>query len=333
MQWASAVWAKSIPAETSARSKRSDRRAIGAIVLAVWRGIPTSFLYARAMRGRGVTSIAVLLGLLAAAPAAVAAPAPTPKEPLFVPDGFRVPATNGYTLDVYAQPPAKGTRGTVLLFVTARGREVTYAAPARITETSIRASLGEVGEISVEFQRSDRPATTTCAKKKIQFDSGSWVGTIDFHGEEGFAAAEATSARGEIDYELGPFCGGLETGGGGPRKGADLEVRNPALGPRLSVFKPRPGAAASIVVRVTEYDDGISIERALGVAMPGRDFSYDPRLRKALVAPPGPFSGTARFDSAAKGAHRWSGDLSVDMPGRSEVRLTGPLLRASLSPD
>jgi hypothetical protein len=67
--------------------------------------------------------------------------------------------------------------------------------------------------------------------------------------------------------------------------------------------------------------------------MPGRDFSYDSRLRLALVTPPGPFSGTARFDGAAKGGQRWSGDLSVDMPGRSDVPLTGPLLRASLSPD
>jgi hypothetical protein len=285
------------------------------------------------MRGRGVISIAVLLGLVAAAPAAIAAPAPTSKEPLPVPHGFRVPATNGYTLDIYAQPPVKGTRGTVRLSVTARGREVTYEALATITETSIQASLGEVGEISVEFQRSDRPATATCDKQKIHFDSGSWVGTIDFHGEEGFAVAEATSAPGEIDDELGPFCGPLDTGGGGPRKGAYLEVRNPALGPGLSVFKPRPGAAASIVVRLSEYNDGISIERAIAVVMPGRDFSYDSRLRLALVTPPGPFSGTARFDSAAKGGQRWSGDLSVDMPGRSDVPLTGPLLRASLSPD
>jgi hypothetical protein len=45
-----------------------------------------------------------------------------------------------------------------------------------------------------------------------------------------------------------------------------------------------------------------------------------------------PFAGSARFDLEAKAGRRWSGDLTVDMPGRADVSLTGPPLRASLSP-
>jgi hypothetical protein len=83
---------------------------------------------------------------------------------------------------------------------------------------------------------------------------------------------------------------------------------------------------------LSEYSDGISIERLTSAWMPGSDFAYDRRLRSAKVTPPARFSGAARFDLANKAGWRWSGDLTVEMPGRADVPLTGPLLRASLSP-
>lgn len=257
---------------------------------------------------------------------------PAPRAQLPVPYGFRLQATNGYTLYAAAEPPRRGAQGSLLLIVAARGRQVTYKAPATITETSIDANLGEVGEISVDFQRSDRPASVPCGKRKVSFDSGSWEGTIEFRGEEGFATAEATSAPGNIEYFLGGFCGGFTSGSSGPLKGAELWVRNPGLGPRLSVYKHRPGAAALITARLSEYNGGIAIERATSAWMPGRDFSYDRRLRTAEVTPPAPFAGSARFDLDQKAGRRWSGDLTVDMPGRADVPLTGPLLRAYLAP-
>jgi hypothetical protein len=213
---------------------------------------------------------------------------------------------------------------------------VRYEAPATVTETSIQADLGALGEISVEFQRSDKAASVRCDKEQepIRFDSGSWVGTIDFHGEEGYADVEATSAPGYVEKALlGPFCGAVSVGGTPESAtGAALYVRNPGLGPELSVYKHRPGAAALIVAYLSEWDEGIRIDRSTGKWMPGDDFSYVPNLRTATVAPPGPFSGSARFDLGAKAGRRWIGDLTVDMPGRADVPLTGPLLRAELHP-
>lgn len=256
-------------------------------------------------------------------------------EPVIVrvPDGFRLKASNGYTLYAVAEPPRQGTAGTLLLIASAKGRQVTYDAPATLTETSIEANLGEVGQISIEFQRSGQGTAVPCGKRKVRFASGSWVGTIQFHGEEGYADAEATSVPGNVEFILGDLCGSLVTGGpSGPRKGAELFVRNPGLGPQLSVYKHRPGAAALITARLREYISGISIERVAAAWMPGHDFSYDRRLRTAAVTPPAPFAGSARFDLGVKAGRRWSGDLTVDLPGRSDVPLTSPLLRASLSP-
>lgn len=277
-------------------------------------------------------AVAFVVLTCAAAFASVAAAASPSVSSLPIPNSFRLQATNGYTLYVVGAQSRKGSQASMLVIAAAKGREVTYQAPATVTETSMRASLGEVGQISVAFERSGKATSAPCGKRKVRFDSGSWVGTIDFRGEEGYADAEATSVPGNIDYFLSGICGGVTGGSSGPRKGADLEVRNPGLGPRLNVYKHRPGAAALITARVTEYIDGISIERVSSQWMPGSDFAYDSHLRTADVTPPGPFSGSARFAAGKKAGERWQGDLTVDMPGRSDVPLTGPLLRATLSP-
>ena len=286
----------------------------------------------------GLVALIALLCAVAFVPTvdmarATATPSPASGAPLPVPGGFRLQATNGYTLYVVGEPPRKGAQGSLQLIASAKGRQATYQAPATVTETSIRANLGDLGEISVDFQRSDRATSVPCGKRNIRFDSGSWVGAILFHGENGYTSAEATSASGNLDWFLGGFCGlGLESGSSGPRRGAELFVRNPGLGPELSIYKHRPGAAALISAHLSEYTDGISIERVTSAWMPGRDFDFDPRLRTATVTPPAPFSGTARFDLTRKAGRRWSGDLTVEMPGRASVPLIGPLLRATLSP-
>jgi hypothetical protein len=257
------------------------------------------------------------------------------REQLPIPPGFRLEASNGYTLSLSTFGLARRA-DTVVVDVGKKGQAVDYEIPATITETSIQAELGALGEISVEFQRSGKAASVRCDRERepIRYDSGSWVGTIDFHGEEGFTDVEATSAPGYVERAaLGPFCGGVSFGGTSERaKGAELYVRNPGLGPQLSVYKHRPGAAALIIAYLSEWDDGIRIDRSTGKWIPGRDFHYAPNLRTATVTPPGPFSGTARFDFGLKAGRRWSGDLTVDMPGRADVPLTGPLLRAGLIP-
>lgn len=254
--------------------------------------------------------------------------------PLPLPGAFRLPASNGYTLYIVGVGSYAKRPGRLLIIAAARGKRVTYSAPATVTETSIQSDLGELGEISVTFQRSNRAASVPCGKKKLRFDSGQYEGKIDFHGEEGYTSVEAPSASGDPVLLLGGFCGGGFVDGGPPEhaRGAELFVRNPALGPELSVRKSRPGSAALITAWTREVSNGISIEREVGALMPGGDFTFDPGLRTATVSPPPPFAGSARFDLDKKAGQRWCGDLTVDFPGRAGVPLTGPALRARLSP-
>jgi hypothetical protein len=275
---------------------------------------------------------------LAAAPAIASGPARSQaaaKGPLPVPGSFQLAGSNGYNVIVAAAPARKGSGGSVSIIVAGKSQGVTYTAPATVTETSIQADLGALGEISVTFQRSGMAATARCRREEVSFDSGRYEGRIEFHGEDGYTDVVATSVPGSIDYWLAAVCGATFGGsyGNNPRaRGAELYIRNPALGPEMSVSKSRPGAAARISVGVSEYTNGIAIERFMGLRMPAGDFTFDRRLRTATVRPPAPFAGAASFDRGKKAGQRWSGDLTVDMPGRADVPLTGSALRASLVP-
>jgi len=289
--------------------------------------------------GRRGGALRVLFALsavmLATAPTASAASKPSPPNSgqLFVPSSFELQGSNGYSIFVLGIPSRKGQPATVELFVHKKHASIFYSAPATVTETSIQADLGELGEISVSFQRSGAAAIASphCGRP-VSFDSGSFEGKIDFHGEEGYTEAQATSVPGNIDFLLNGACGGFVTSGGSDpfSPGAELYLRNPALGAQFSIAKSRPDSPARFEASDREYRDGISIQRFAALVIPAAAFTYSPRLQTATVHPPAPFSGTAHFDRRKKANRRWSGNLAIDLPGRTGLPLTGHQLRAYL---
>ncbi len=277
-----------------------------------------------------VAMLLLCVPALAAGASALKSP-PASEAPLLIPGAFRLPATNGFSLYVLAEPAWAGRSTTLLIYATAKGKGVRYSVPATVTETSMQADLGALGRISVTFHPTNQAKTVTCGKRVIPYDSGRWEGEIRFQGEEGYASVEATAVPGNLDYVRAEICEVFWSGAGnGPRPGAELFLRNPGLGPGLAVFKRQPGAAAQMFASMREYVNGVSISRYASLRMPGKYFTYDHRLRTATVRAPAPFSGSARYDRDKKAGQRWSGDLTVDMPGRSGVALTGQTLRAYL---
>ena len=287
-------------------------------------------------RGRALRvlfALGAVMLVTASTAGAVSKPPPPNSGQLFVPSSFELQGTNGYSIFVLGIPSRKGQPATVELFVQKKHAGVFYSAPATVTETSIQADLGELGEISVSFHRSGVAAIASphCGRP-VSFDSGSFEGKIDFRGEEGYTEAEATSAPGNIDFLLNGICGSFVTGGGSNpfSPGAELHLRNPALGAQFSVAKSPPDSLARFEVGDREYHDGISIQRFAVFVMPPAAFTYSPRLQTATVRPPAPFSGTAHFDRRKRANRRWSGDLAIDLPGRTDLPLTGHQLRAHL---
>ena len=99
----------------------------------------------------------------------------TESKALPIPGSFRLQASNGYSFLVVSAPPRAGRPGAVEIFVSGKHEGVSYSAPATVTETSIQASLGELGEIAVTFHPSGQPTTVRppCGGgKPVSFDSG-----------------------------------------------------------------------------------------------------------------------------------------------------------------
>jgi hypothetical protein len=278
---------------------------------------------------------AALLAALGATPAAGNPASSSAAKPPPPPGAFTVKASNGYSLFVVGASARQGRSASIVIFVTSKTDGAFYSAPATVTETSLEADLGVLGEIAVTFHPSGQARTvrSKCGGKPVSYDDGSYEGTIAFHGEESYTAVEASAARGDLGFLIDIVCPGISGSSGGPfLPGAELNVeeKRARFSPHLKVVKNHPGGRAHFEASISEKRSGVSIERFTSTISPARTFTYDDQVQTATVRPPDPFSGTAHFRHAAKPANRWTGDLTVDFPGKSNVKLTGGDLRVSL---
>ncbi|HEU5063190.1 MAG TPA: hypothetical protein VFT79_08580 [Solirubrobacterales bacterium] len=250
---------------------------------------------------------------------------------------FRLKASNGYEVLVLAASKPGFRNGEVLILVSRRGSFVSYYAPATVTDTRIDAELGTLGRIDVEFEPSGSRETVRSQcdpDAKLTYDKGSYVGTVELRGEEGYTEATATRVafwpRFYVDF------GCMSVGYGeffGPHlPGARLLARKRTEGGSLAlqVNQNRPHARVSLIASIEERRGPIQIDRQVEAVDSGISFFFHPNLRSAVLRPEDPFSGRAVFRRDAKKANRWTGTLSVDFPGRSDVPLAGPGFRTSL---
>lgn len=297
---------------------------------------------------RRLLSAALVLGLLLALPGAAAA-----EEDEYKVMSFSVKGTNGFTLSAISSPPPQGPgaaleeeesegQGSIGLWLShGRLEGATYAIPdARITTKTIEAILPGIAKISLKRVPTGKSKTlhVNCAageelRGKTEIDR--FVGTIEFHGEEGFTDVEATSARGTF----GSVCP-IPEGGAPPGKkqpGALLLASHSVADSYEANFgasRRRPGAPTAIYAEVMEQHDEVEIHRFQEVLPPPSAFDFGPGLQAATVKPPAPFSGFAHFAARPGAGERergtWTGNLSVDLPGHAGIPLTGRGFHAQL---
>jgi hypothetical protein len=277
----------------------------------------------------------------AALAACLAVPAAARCDVVGAEGAFTLHGSHGYSITVLAYSRRADGRGEALVFVYRKRASVTYAAPATVTDARIEADLSSVGEISVAFVPSGSIAEerSACVKDDfVQFDAGTYQGTIEFHGEEGYTEASAIQVPTEFKPFLDLICFGHGTTEttvfGGDMPGARLRVRSVAPGRHLSVQfnENRPGARMTFEAQTSERHEGIAISRSIQGVTPGGAFAFGDDLRAARLDPPAPFSGAAAFHRNAARRNRWAGSLAIDFPGRSNVPLTGPGFRTTLVP-
>ncbi len=251
---------------------------------------------------------------------------------------FWLKASNDYSILALAASERADGRGDIVLFVGGKRGGAIYGAPATITPTKLEADLGDLGRISLDIVPSGvkRTLKSRCRDRPVTFEPDSYRGTFEFNGEEGYTAASTQRleeyARFWLDLGCGVFSSGEGSGHGLP--GARLRLVRGKRHHRLSLQanKNGPGARSRFEVEIHEKRGRIEISRSTTLWAGAAAFGYDPLLRTATLAPPAPFSGQATFHRGAAAANRWSGNLRVDLPGRSGVPLTDTGVRATLVP-
>jgi len=232
------------------------------------------------------------------------------------------------------QNPRTG-RGAAFLVVRSRHASVLYVAPASISPTSIEAYFGAIGRVDVDFVPSGRSRTerSICGGTPVSVDSGRYEGSIDFEGEEGYSEVHADSARGEAKMALSVLCAGRPSweGTGSGLPGARLIARH--RGDRRFEFramKNGPDRPARFTASISENRGELEILRSVEIAAAPGSFDFDVPSGVARVSPPRPFAGEATYQRGSGKSASWQGNLSVDFPGRADLRLTGSDTRASL---
>jgi hypothetical protein len=277
------------------------------------------------MKARSLASLflALVAGSLFAPPAGA--------SPLLLPGGFRLPASHGYSIHVLAfDGDPRGEHDGVIILVNRKGSSATYSGfrSVSVTGTTISADLGSLGSIDVHFVPSGKPRSesSVCDPKPIEFESGFYEGQIDFEGEEGYTDAHATRARDEVQLLASLTCGrGFSEGAGGRAPGARLLARRHWEGGGLEfeATKNSPTRPSRFQVSIEERRGSLLITRGVNAEAGAAAFDFDVPAQTALVKPPAPFDGSARFVRRGKGPGRLRGNLSVDFPGRSGVSLGG----------
>jgi len=314
------------------------------------------------MRGQrigGVWNAAAFVTLLAIAVLASAAPAGAARHRAEVPLGFSVKASNGYTLEVYGfdesddEEGPSGAPGEVYIFVRKPGAAVLYLPDQRrVSNHSIEASIDGIAKIDVHYVASTavKRRKRACSDERIRYEAGRYEGTIEFQGEQGFTDVVAPGGAGTMNFllEIGCTDGysenfgrkakgarlGLGTSGEADLEGAEddpVSRMAPTVG--FEVIENRGAKRARLSASVAEDLGSVIVLRGIERKVPASWFSYRPTLATARFDPnaPGPFSGSASFRRAAGPTKNWTGDLSVDLPGRSDVPLVGPGIHAAVS--
>jgi hypothetical protein len=298
-----------------------------------------------------------LAALACAAGVAIPAAAGAEGTPLGIEEaaaGFSVKGTHGYSVIVYTAPDSNDLQQSeAVVYVIHQGAAALYIAPAKLTigeveglptVTSARIGLGAVGQISVDFKPSGgkKVVRPSCTATPRVYAAGSYEGTIELHGEENFTDLSATQVASRPEAFINLLCAGVDdTEILNPRQpGARLEVdafgRHAVGGNsgiqsvQLQVNENRPGGRTRLHVDIEERRGPVDIFRAMTKATSANVFAFDPHVRRARLSAGSPFSGRAIFRRDAKPANRWTGNLTIDLPGRSNVHLTGPGLHATL---
>jgi hypothetical protein len=287
-------------------------------------------------------ALSTMLG--AAALAALLAPAASADETLGkgLEGSFALKGTHGYEVKALIASYGEGDAGQLVLFVGKSNQQAIYIAKGTVTKESVDFDLGALGEVKAAVRPSGKKETLTseCGEGEEQTIEGEeYVGTIAFHGEEGFTETEATRSPLLLASTLTELvCGPLTTEGhegGDGLRGAGLAIKRKG-GPSLKLAKNRPGARVFYRAQMEEKEGTVMVERSVGGYLAPGALTFAPSLKTAHFSGAAPFSGSAAYigkslpRTSRPGRGPWRGNLSVDFSGHDDVPIAGPGFNAKI---
>lgn len=255
---------------------------------------------------------------------------------------FRVKGSGGYSIAVL------GDHGRVYLAVRRGNLSATYSAHGTTSLEQIKARFGSLGRVSVRFHP-DGPARLVplpkgrCQGRGELIQRGTFVGVIQFEGEQAYTDVDVTRAKGKVTNAFKQICsrGAGEGGGQPPFQLTELIARSESANAIVAAFKavsktiPRLDSATFIASLSESLPGPLFIVRSITASTDISAFTSSEsggRVTSATISPPAPFSGTATFERKKGNRGTWTGSLSGEFLGRGAVSLVDPDFIAEIAP-
>lgn len=275
----------------------------------------------------------ILVSLLAASPT-VRAGEPSILKPEFTlhADGFLV------------RLKAETDSAHVVLTLFHHGQTAYYETAAQISEDSVKARFGRFGELDYTF--TPGPGGRPKCEGGDGTSEGTFRGTFDFTGENGYVKFEAGHAHGSFEAFPTAGCEEPDPTPASPKftpaprgrsKGGDEVTLVASRGDkrRTDYFlaftgDTKKGRRLLLNGFRAEKREGMLVERGVQVVTGAGDLKWDRAAGIARLTPPVPFQGKAEFRRRPHGKSIWRGSLRVPLLGGRPIHLVGGRFKASL---
>lgn len=246
----------------------------------------------------------------------------------------RIRGSKGFGVSLF------GSRNNVALTVKGHNASVSYSVRGHASGNRLVGRFGHLGRVSLSFhprQKAHRVPEPegNCKSGGKLVEPGTFVGTLEFEGEQGYTEVHASRLRGTITRNLREIC--KESGGGGeggpPARWTLLRADSKDGSTSFDAFKiesNRHSIDASIFsAAIFDFrPHGMTVFRSIQSDGKANTFEIDRAhgtVVSATVDPPAPFSGAATYQRHARtSSESWTGSLAGDFPGVGIVTLAGP---------
>jgi hypothetical protein len=234
----------------------------------------------------------------------------------------------------------------VAMYLTRRDQFAQYVVPAEITDSTLKAKFGSLGELDYSYAPKGATATECFGQ---QGSEAAFTGSFTFTGENGFVHIDAPAATGFYTLEPGPpTCATPRADPAAPAAravpfqpyvgdGAALSAQTLAKtvgGVRqllaLTASRQKNAKEANFYAALLQDDHGMAVLRGVQMSAPARAFEWDFAAGTATVSPPAPFAGTATFKRLADGRKLFTGSLRVPILGIGTLRMAGKGFHSTL---